>query len=160
MNMHIKKMNSGKSRTMSKHGQKGFTIIEVMVAVAILSIGLLGITSMQMSAIRGNKLSDDITCALTLAEDKMEELLGLDYNNAALEDVVANNNSFLSRTASGWIDHQELNIDETGKINAGHFTRVWNIADNTPIINNKTINVIVLWGNGEHQVSLTSIKRN
>ncbi len=145
---------------MIKNGQKGFTIIEVMIAVAILAIGLLGIASMQMSAIKGNKLSDNITCALTLAEDKMEELLGLDYNNAELEDVVTSNNSSLSRTASGWIDHQELNVDETGKINAGHFTRIWNIADNTPLTNNKTINVIVLWGNGEHQVSLTSIKRN
>lgn len=139
--------------------QQGFTIIEVMIAVAILSVGLLGIASMQMSAIRGNNLSDNITCALTLAEDKMEELLGMDYVNPDLEDVTYTNNDDLSRIDPGWIDRQELNIDETGKTGAGQFRRVWNIADNKPIENNKTITVIVLWDNDGHQVSLTSVKR-
>jgi type IV pilus assembly protein PilV len=57
-----------------------FTVIEVLIAITILAIGLLGIASMQMNAIRGNSLSDIITCALALAEDKMEELMGLDYS--------------------------------------------------------------------------------
>ena len=140
-------------------GQQGFTIIEVMIAVAILTIGILGVASMQVSAIRGNNLSDNITCALTLAEDKMEELLGLDYDNPELEDVVQANNADLSRIEQGWIDQQEINIDETGKVNAGHFRRIWNLADDTPISNNKTITVIVTWNNDDHQVSLTSIKR-
>ena len=139
--------------------QKGFTVIEVMIAVAILAVGILGVASMQMNAIRSNKLSDDITCALTLSEDKMEELLGLDYNNPELEDTVTENDADLSRTDAGYIDKEELNIDEAGKAGAGHFRRVWNIADDIPIENNKTITVIVLWDNGEHQVSLTSIKR-
>ncbi len=139
--------------------QKGFTLIEVMIAVAILAIFVLGIASMQMSAIRGNNLGDNITCALTLAEDKMEELLGLDYNNPELADGVKGNDSDLSRIDDGWIDRQELNIDETGKVNAGHFRRIWNIADDKPILDSKTITVIVTWDNDGHQVSLTSIKR-
>jgi type IV pilus assembly protein PilV len=139
--------------------QNGFTIIEVMIAVAILAVGLLGIASMQMSAIRGNNLSDNITCALTLAEDKMESLLEMDYDNPDLEDIVATNDDDLSRTDSGWIDREELNIDETGKVNAGQYRRIWNIADNKPIENNKTVTVIVLWDNDSHQVSLTSVKR-
>ena len=140
-------------------GQKGFTIIEIMIAIVILAIGLLSVASMQINAIKGNKFSDNITCALTLAEDKMEELLGLDYNNPELEDTVVGNNSDLSRIDPGWIDRQELNIDEAGRSNAGKFRRVWNIADNGPVENNKTITVIVTWDNDSHQVSLTSIKR-
>ena len=138
---------------------KGFTIIEVMIAVAILAIGILGIASVQGSAIRSNNLSDNITCALTLAEDKMEELLGLDYNNPELQDVITGNNTDLSEIEEGLIDNQEINIDETGRVNAGHFRRIWNIADDKPIPNNKTITVIVTWDNDNHQVSLTSIKR-
>lgn len=151
-------MNNYRNNTLCAE-QKGFTIIEVMIAVAILSVGLLGIASMQMSAIRGNNLSDNITCALALAEDKMEELLGMNYGNHDLEDIVTANNDDLSRIDPGWIDRQELNIDETGKTNAGQFRRIWNIADNKPIENNKTITVIVLWDNDSHQVSLTSVKR-
>jgi len=139
--------------------QNGFTVIEVMIAVTILAIGLLGIASMQMNAIRSNSLSDNITCALTLAEDKMEELMGLDYSDPALEDIVFKNNDDLTNITKGWVDKQEPLIDEAGKLDAGHFRRVWNIADDTPIDSNKTVTVIVLWNNDKHHVSLTSVKR-
>lgn len=139
--------------------QMGFTVIEVMIAITILSIGLLGIASMQINAIRGNSLSDNITCALALAEDKMEELMGRDYSDPALEDIVIKNNDDLTNIAREWIDKQEPLIDEAGKLDAGHFRRVWNIADDTPIESNKTVTVIVLWDNDKHQVFLTSVKR-
>ena len=139
--------------------QRGFTIIEVTIALVILVVGLLSIASMQVSAIRGNNLSENITSAITLAEDKMEELLGQDYYHPELEDVFAGNNDDLSRIEPGWIDKEELNIDETGEENSGKFRRVWNIADNKPVENNKTITVVVLWDNDSHQVSLTSVKR-
>ncbi|NLA74660.1 MAG: prepilin-type N-terminal cleavage/methylation domain-containing protein [Deltaproteobacteria bacterium] len=139
--------------------QKGFTVIEVMIAITILAIGLLGIASMQMNAIRGNSLSDNITCAVALAEDKMEELMGLAYSDPALEDTVLENNSSLTSVTEGLVDKQELRIDETGKPGAGHFRRVWNIADDMPIPDSKTVTVIVLWKRDRHQVSLTSVKR-
>jgi type IV pilus assembly protein PilV len=139
--------------------QKGFTVIEVMIAITILAIGLLGIASMQISAIRGNSLSDNITCALALAEDKMEELMGRDYSDPALEDTVYKNNDHLTEITIGLIDKQETLIDEAGKSDTGHFRRVWNVADDTPIDDNKTVTVIVLWDNDKHQVSLTSVKR-
>lgn len=139
--------------------QRGFTLIEVTIALVILVIGLLAVASMQVNAITGNNLSDNITSALTLAEDKMEELLVLDYNSPELEDVFPGNNDNLNRIEPGWIDRHELNIDETGSTNSGHFRRIWNVADNVPIENNKTISVIVLWDNDNHHVSLTTIKR-
>jgi type IV pilus assembly protein PilV len=139
--------------------QGGFTVIEVMIAITILAIGLLGVASMQMNAIRSNSMSDNITCALALTEDKMEELMGLDYSDPALEDTIFKNNNNLTSIAKGFVDRQEPLIDETGKSDRGHFRRVWNIADDTPIDNNKTVTVIVLWDNDKHQVSLTSVKR-
>jgi type IV pilus assembly protein PilV len=139
--------------------QMGFTVIEVMIAITILAIGLLGVASMQINAIRGNSLSDNITCALALAEDKMEELMALDYSDPALEDTLLKNNDDLTGIAKELVDKQEPLINETGKSDAGHFRRVWNIADDTPIESNKTVTVIVLWDNDKHQVSLTSVKR-
>lgn len=139
--------------------QKGFTIIEVMIALVILVVGLLSVAFLQVNAIKGNRLSDNITIALTLAEDKMEELLGLDYDNTELQDLREENNNDLTIIETGWIDKEELNINETGRPNSGHFRRIWNIADNMPIENNKTIKVIVTWDNDNHQVSLTSVKR-
>ena len=140
-------------------GKKGFTMIEVMIALVILAVGLLGVASLQVSAIKGNNLSDNITSALTLAEDKMEELLGLDYDNPELKDLVKTNNDDLDIIDSEMIDREELNINESGKANSGHFRRIWNIADNIPVENNKTIKVIVTWDKNSHRVSLTSVKR-
>ena len=34
--------------------QKGFTLVEVLVALVILSIGLLGVAGMQISGMKGN----------------------------------------------------------------------------------------------------------
>ena len=140
-------------------GQKGFTIIEVIIALVILAVGILGVASLQVSAIKGNQLSDNITSALTLAEDKMEELLGLEYDNTELQVLFDANNDDLSIIETGLIDNEELNINEAGKPDSGHFRRIWNIADDMPIENNKTIKVIVTWDNDRHQVSLTSVKR-
>jgi type IV pilus assembly protein PilV len=138
--------------------QNGFTIIEILVAISILTVGLLAVASMQVSAIRGNKLSDNVTGALTLAEDKMEYLLGLNFNDDELKDLVTGNNTNLSTIASGSVDHEEHNIDETGSA-GGKFHRIWNVADNEPITNNKTITIIVTWDQDKHKVTISSIKR-
>ncbi|MBN2418693.1 MAG: prepilin-type N-terminal cleavage/methylation domain-containing protein [Deltaproteobacteria bacterium] len=140
-------------------GQKGYTIIEVMIALVILAVGLLAVGSLMVNAIRSNYLSDSITGAVTLAEDKMEDLLSMEYDNPALQDLFDGNNNDLSVIDSGLVDREELNIDEAGKVDSGHYRRVWNIADNMPVENNKTIKVIVTWDNDNHQISLTSVKR-
>ncbi|MBN1906742.1 MAG: prepilin-type N-terminal cleavage/methylation domain-containing protein [Deltaproteobacteria bacterium] len=143
--------------------QKGFTILEVLIAISILTVGLLAVASMQVSAIRGNHLSSNVTCALALAEDKMEYLLGIDYNDASLQDIIPGNNANLDTTTTGSVDYEELNIDETGSP-GGRYRRITNIANhnpatNDPIINNKAITVIVTWNQNKQKVSISSIKR-
>ncbi len=137
---------------------KGFTILEVLVAISILTIGLLAVASMQVSAIRGNNLSTKVTCALALAEDKMEYLLGLDYNDPSLQDRVLGNNADLSTITSGSVDYEEPNIDEAGA-EGGLYRRIWNISDDDPEPNNKAITVIVTWNQDKQKVSISSVKR-
>jgi len=124
------------------HVQSGFTLIEVLIAVSILTVGLLGVATMQISGIRGNSFSDSTTVSLTLAEEKMEDLLGKIFSHADLTNG----------------NHDEGNIDAAG--NAGSiYHRTWSVANNTPIANNKTIVITVAWDSDQHSVSLTSIKR-
>ena len=49
---------------------EGWTLIEVLIAIVILTVGLLGVGSMQISAIRGNFMSGNTSIALTLASEK------------------------------------------------------------------------------------------
>ncbi len=138
--------------------QKGFTILEVLIAISILTVGLLAVATMQVSAIRGNSLSSNVTGALALAEDKMEYLLGINYNDASLQDTIPANNANLSTIASGSVDHEDPNIDETGAV-GGRYRRVWNISNNDPITNNKAITVIVTWNQNKQKVIISSIRR-
>ncbi len=138
-----------------RNREQGFTLIEVLVAVVILTVGLLAVGTMQISAIRGNFMSGNTSTALSLASEKMEDLLNKDYSHADLADSVTGNNSSLSSTTS--VDNQE-NISEEGGVGAGGFyRRIWNIANETSPTR-KSVMVIVTWQNNRHHVSIASIK--
>jgi prepilin-type N-terminal cleavage/methylation domain-containing protein len=55
--------------------ENGFTLIETLVAMVILSIALLGIAQMQLSAMQGNRSSYDMTEASALASDMIEQMV-------------------------------------------------------------------------------------
>lgn len=136
------------------HGRSGFSLIEVLIAVSIFTVGLLGVASMQISAIRGNAFSDHTTTALCLAEDRMEDLMSRDFDDGALDDTTLTNNDDLYSAAR--VDHEER-INAAGEaVAGGPYRRIWNIADSTdpPM---KRIVVMVSWDNGGHHVSLTSL---
>ena len=123
--------------------QSGFTLLEVLIAISILTVGLLGVAQMQIMGIKGNYFSGNTTTVLALAEEKMEDLLGKSYSDAELTNG----------------NHPDTNnpIDETGQA-GGIYTRMWTVTDNTPITDTKTVMVNVSWDNASHQVSLSCIK--
>lgn len=73
--------------------KKGFSLIEVLVGLVLLAIGLLAIAGMQMTSVRGNFFSSNITQASVLAQDRLETLRNLAYGDAAL--TAANHNDGL-----------------------------------------------------------------
>ena len=64
--------------------KKGFTLIEVLVGLILLAIGLLAIAGMQITSVRGNFFSSNITQASILAQDRLETLRNLPYADAGL----------------------------------------------------------------------------
>jgi prepilin-type N-terminal cleavage/methylation domain-containing protein len=55
-------------------GRRGFTLIEVMAALLIFGIGLLGIMAMEIVSTKGNRDAHDLTVGTTIAEWWMERL--------------------------------------------------------------------------------------
>ena len=59
-------------------GEKGLTLMEVMVSMLVMAIGLLGIAPLIVLSIEANNISEDTTIASNLVRDKIEYLEGLD----------------------------------------------------------------------------------
>jgi prepilin-type N-terminal cleavage/methylation domain-containing protein len=59
--------------------QKGFSLLELMVALGILSAGVLGLLSLSVTTLKANYLSQNSTAALQLAQEKMEFLKALPF---------------------------------------------------------------------------------
>jgi type IV pilus assembly protein PilV len=64
--------------------QKGFSLIEIMIALIILAVGLLGIAGLQITSIKGNSFSSYVTQASILAQNKLENLRNLPYEDPKL----------------------------------------------------------------------------
>jgi len=57
---------------------KGVSILEVLVAMIVLTIGLLGVAPMVVLSVKGNSISRDTTQASKLAKEKIEYYESLD----------------------------------------------------------------------------------
>ncbi len=58
-------------KDMNSHG---FTLIEVLIAVFILSVGMLAVAGMQSTAIRGNASAGEAEIAVQLAEEMIDRM--------------------------------------------------------------------------------------
>jgi prepilin-type N-terminal cleavage/methylation domain-containing protein len=96
---------------------EGFTLVEVMIGMAIFLIGFLAVGSMQIAAINGNAGAREATEAATRATYQIETLIALPYD------------SIVSR----------------GPVTVGAYTVRWDVVPDTPLEDTKTITVTVDW---------------
>jgi prepilin-type N-terminal cleavage/methylation domain-containing protein len=108
--------------------QKGFTLLEVLISIIILSVALLALAGLQIISIRGNAFGGTMTEAITLARDKIEDLKRDDWDNVATDDDVQ-------------------------VVRGINYARNWVVqtAGQT-----KEVTVTVIWDNGNHQISLAT----
>lgn len=133
---------------------KGFTIVEVMIALAIFSIGFLAYSGLQISATKANTKSRWLTQAVTCATDKIEQLLDLPYAHADLAagmHTPPHNADGIDNDSDGRVDEP----DESGSLNF-----VWNVTDNAPLANVKTIDITITWSSpySQHNMNLEYYK--
>lgn len=117
---------------------KGFTITEVMIALAIFSIGFLAYSGLQISATKSNTKSRWLTQAVTCATDRVEQLLDLPYAHA---DLTLGTHT-LVEDADGIDNNSDGRIDEPSESGPLNFT--WTVTQDT-IPKVKTINIAITW---------------
>jgi prepilin-type N-terminal cleavage/methylation domain-containing protein len=137
---------------MPKLKQEGYTLIEILIAIAILAFGLMAVATMQVTAIKTNAIASGISQGLTLGQTKVEELMNLSYNHSDLyDDGGGISNGTGQDLDDDGVDDDDDNfgLDDTtgadGSEENGRYKIYWNIAVDEPVTSSKTIRVIVTW---------------
>ena len=126
----------------------GFTLIEVLIAMVILTIGIFALYSMQISSIRGNHLANLVTQSSNFSSLQLERALSADFDGSTLED--RNNNGTKKDLDKDSIDDAGKNfgLDDVGddadyQINSGdnNYTIAYNVALDVPLEGIKKIRV-------------------
>ena len=165
-------------KMMSIKRDSGFTLIEILIAIAILAFGLLAVATMQVTGIRTNARANGLSQGLTLAQDKVEELMSLPFNHADLTDTQDDGGSLTNQdTDQNGIDDDDegsavdgisnFGLNQTGGAadrseTDGRYTVSWNVAVNQPATNSMTVRVIVTWAErgGTKRIAIDFIRAN
>jgi len=117
---------------------RGISLLEVLVAMMLVSIVVLGMAGFSTVAIKGSALSQKMTKAVTLAQDSLEEIRRVGYRHLMSDDRSLTE-------AYGTIPDEPL------------FERIVTTKPQTPAPGLQTITVKVAWDSGRHSVSLATI---
>ena len=124
---------------------KGFSLIELLIAVTILAFGLLAVAGLQATAIKGNSHGNTISQATSLAEDRIEEIRNMDYADIYNPNPPTTDpNPYIESNVNGTIYRRETFVEV-----------------DTPVAGLKRVTITVRWvSKGPHQVILRTIVAN
>ena len=158
---------------MNEANQKGFTLIEILIAMTIFAFGILAVGLMQITAIRGNSFARGMTEASNIAQNKVEELVALPFNHLQLNEQTLDGDAGLDSptmanvivagpalipAGGGGPDHAQQISPDGG----GNYYLYWNVSPGANVsagADSRNIRVIVAWDErGMHRLDLGYIK--
>jgi type IV pilus assembly protein PilV len=167
-------MNKIMQNSLPVQNEKGFSLLEVLLGVSVFMIGMLGVTALNISSMKSNTFSGNLSEATVVAASKIEELMSKPFDDADLND--ADGDGTNQDTNDDGTDNNGGNfgLDDFGA-DADHpdtvvknnitYTVYWNVAENEPISTDpertKLINVIVEWRvkDEPRRISMSTIRQ-
>jgi prepilin-type N-terminal cleavage/methylation domain-containing protein len=120
----------------------GFSMLEILLAVAILTIGMMATTTLALGVINGNSVSKKVTTASVLAQDKIESIREVGYRGLpSIDTTVTENYGAIQYTIGGvtsdYPDYKRLTATQI----------------DSPMTGMKTVTVSVYWKTGTNPVT-------
>lgn len=136
-----------------KSSQAGFSMVEMLIAVVILSVGLLGLAELQITALKTNAHSEGLMAASGVAQMFLEDVTSWAESDARLD-----------ADANGRSDWNGGAVTVTG---AGTFNVTYDVDANHQGLNGVTkvtvhvanSQVRTVFGSGLNTVTMSTIKR-
>jgi prepilin-type N-terminal cleavage/methylation domain-containing protein len=150
---------------MSRHkrtSNSGFSLIEVMVALVVLTIGLVGTAALMSTTLSSTVKSHTMSTAALLASEKLEDLGRFDKSDAPVQpggSLTANTAGFYGQinetTTTSGTSTSYVQTPTSGMVvtpnatlpaatsDTQTYTRRWLITPNTPTAGVRTVTVLV-----------------
>ncbi len=119
--------------TCNKCSEKGFSLIEVLIALSIFAIGILAVALMLNTSIQYNSSANLMTEATEIAQYQIEKLMSASYNDAELDE----------------------SLSPYGPNSIGKYSVSWTVQEGLPMPGMKTIELTVAWKDRGENKSLT-----
>jgi len=127
--------------------ERGFTLVEVLIALTIFAVGLLGVVGMQITGMRGNTSAHLITATSSVAQSVMEEIL-----SKKGDDPI-----FTAGTFNWDFDPALVGVNSYERTGMGIYNATYTVTLNDPVA--KVARVVVNVTGQNRQASLTGFKR-
>ena len=132
--------------TRQQRGEGGFTIIEILIAMVIFSMGILSIGLLQEQSAFSNIYSGNLAANVTMSTDRLEKLMSLEYDDSALSPDPTDNPHIPNLDADSIDNNGDGQIDEDSE--DGQTSIRWNVVETNPkpgsdLYNFKTVTVTI-----------------
>lgn len=131
---------------MARKNENGFSLIELLIAISILAVGLLGTATMLTTNMGSNSFSQTITVEASVASSVMEEIMA---KNAS--DPI-----FSASVAGAVYDLDPASAATTITVQGRVYSATYSVTQNTPVTGVARIDSTVT--SGARALTLTSLK--
>lgn len=145
------------------YSQAGFTLIETMIAILVLTIGLFSVAALMSSTLNMGAHARYMSTAALLGSEKLEDLSRLPNSDAALApgvyndtvQISSNDGNIVETSSAGGVTTLytqtpggNITVTPNGAMPAATrdtltFNRQWTIVNNTPVNKVRQITVLV-----------------
>ena len=130
--------------------ENGFTILEVVFAVSILAIGIMGYTILKTSSRHSRVYAKNLSQAIQVTSSELEGLVTGGYHDALLSD----------NTTPGATTH-DYNAEVGGTLGRGDFqasNALWTVREACPSELTKLVNYQTIWFNKDVDVTQIQVR--